>query len=339
MSRYLLKRFLLVIPTLLLIITLNFIVIQAAPGGPVDLLLQQNHRAQTGLALNNVSDAATREALIHEYGFDKPVLQRYWNLLSQYLRFDLGSSFTSGVPVATLIWQRLPVSLSLGLWSTLLVYLIALPLGIAKATLAGTKFDGSTTFLMLALYAAPSFLLASALALIFGGGGLFAWFPLLGLTSPGTASWAWPARLADYAWHLVLPVLAMAAGGIASLTFLTKNAILDELPKLYILAARARGLPERRVLYRHTLPNALLLILASLPATLTGILFSSALFVEIIFSLPGLGELGFQAVEARDYPVMFGTLYIYTLTGLILRILGDYLFTLLDPRIDFQRQT
>ncbi len=231
----------------------------------------------------------------------------------------------------------MPVSVSIGLWSTLLIYLVSIPLGIAKAVRDGSRFDVATSAAVLVGYAIPGFLFAILLVVLFAGGSFVDWFPLRGLTSEGSGAWAWPRQAADYAWHMVLPTLALVAGGFASLTILTKNCFLDEIGKQYVLTARAKGAGEQRVLYGHVFRNAMLLIVAGFPAAFIGILFSSALLVEIVFSLDGLGLLGFDSAIRRDYPVMFGTLYIFTLLGLVLQIVGDLMYTLVDPRIDFER--
>jgi microcin C transport system permease protein len=321
--RYVVKRLLLVGPALFGIIALNFAVVQLAPGGPVESLVAHYRAlAPVGVYRGGAVDVAQLNA---QFGFDQPLLTRFWEMVRGYLTFNLGTSFTLGVPVAGLIWQRLPVSLSLGLWSTLMVYAVSVPLGIAKAVRDGSRFDVGSSVVILALYAVPGFLLASFLVVMLGQGGVFPVFPLRGL---GDGVW-------DYAWHMVLPTVAMTAGGFASLTMLTKNSVLEEMNKLYVTTARAKGLSEMRVMLRHVLPNAMLLMVAGFPAALTAILFTSALLVEIIFSLQGLGQLGYTAALQRDYPVMFGTLYVYTLTGLILRLLGDLMVAVLDPRIDF----
>jgi microcin C transport system permease protein len=339
-TRYFLRRVLLVPPTLFCVIALNFAVVQLAPGGPAQTLMDQaRHGSAPGAGVYRGAeglDAAQLAALDRQFGFDRPALVRFGLMLRGYLTFQLGTSIFEGEPVAALIAQRLPVSLSLGAWSTLLVYLIAVPLGVAKAVRHGSRFDAATSFLVLGLYAVPGFLLAILLLGIFGAGGAWPVFPLGGLASPGAAGWGWSARVADYAWHMVLPTLALTAGGLATLTMLVKNSVLEEVQKLYVTAARAKGTGEARVLWRHVLPNALLLVIAGFPAAFTAILFTSALLVEIVFSLNGLGLLGYEAVLRRDDPVMFGTLYVYTLTGLVMQIVGDFLFTVLDPRIDFE---
>ncbi len=359
MGRYLLRRLLLVIPTLFGIITINFAIVQAAPGGPVEQMLAQlrgqtetlsritgggsellssgsgeggQYRGRRGL------DPQTVAQIRHMFGFDKPPLTRYLEMIGAYLRFDFGQSFFRGGSVLHLVLQRLPVSISIGLWSTLLIYLVSIPLGIAKAVRDGTRFDVATSTAVLVGYAIPGFLFAILLVVVFAGGSFVNWFPLRGLTSEGSSAWPWPQRVADYAWHMVLPTIALVAGGFASLTILTKNCFLDEIGKQYVLTARAKGAGEQRVLYGHVFRNAMLLIVAGFPAAFIGILFSSALLVEIVFSLDGLGLLGFDAAIQRDYPVMFGTLYIFTLVGLVLQIIGDLMYTVVDPRIDFERR-
>jgi len=344
MLRYLLKRILLIIPTLFGIIAINFAVVQLAPGGPIQTVVAKVkaqsmkigetpehgvYRGMQGLDPQMVTQ------LKKQFGFDKPPLTRFLLMLRGYLTFNLGTSFFQGQSVLSLVWQRLPVSISLGLWSTLIVYVVSIPLGIRKAIRDGSRFDLGSSLVILAGYAIPGFLLAIFLIVLFGSGGLVPIFPLRGLASPDADSYSLPGRIADYAWHLVLPTIAMTIGGFASLTMLTKNSFLEEIRKLYVLTARAKGASESRVLYGHVFRNAMLLVIAGFPAAFISILFTSALLVEIVFSLNGLGLLGYNAVLQRDYPVMFGTLYIYTLTGLVMQVIGDFLYTLIDPRIDF----
>jgi len=346
--RYLAKRLLLVIPTLFGIIAINFAVVQFAPGGPVETAIAKikHQTAQTGDVAAPVKgayrgaqgvDPAMVEQLRKEYGFDKPPVTRFFLMLRGYLTFDLGNSLFQGQSVLALVWQKLPVSLSLGFWSTMIVYLVSIPLGIAKAVRDGSRFDVSSSLMILIAYAIPGFLLAIFLVVLFGSGGQIPLFPLRGLESPDADTYSWPARIADYGWHMVLPTIAMTIGGFASLTMLTKNSFLEEIRKLYVLTARAKGASEARVLYGHVFRNAMLLVIAGFPAAFISILFTSALLVEIVFSLNGLGLLGYNAVLQRDYPVMFGTLYIYTLAGLAMQIAGDFLYTVIDPRIDFER--
>ena len=351
MAAYLLRRLLLVIPTLFGIIAINFVVIQFAPGGPVDQMLAElrGHGAlssRLGSATSDFGGAGTYrgargldphvvEDIKKMFGFDKPPLTRFAEMVTGYLRFDFGRSFFRDQSVIRLIGQKMPVSISLGLWSTLLVYVISIPLGIAKAVRDGSRFDVASSAVVLVGYAIPSFLFAIMLVVVFAGGSFVHWFPLRGLTTEGSQDWSWPARIGDYLWHMVLPTTAVVAGGFASLTMLTKNCFLEEIRKQYTVTARAKGAGEQRVLYGHVFRNAMLLIVAGFPQAFISILFTSALLVEIVFSLDGLGLLGFQAAIQRDYPVMFGTLYIFTLLGLLMQIIGDMLYTVVDPRIDF----
>jgi microcin C transport system permease protein len=352
MTAYLLRRLLLVVPTLFGIIAINFAVVQFAPGGPVEQMIAElrgkgdmssrlgtapsefggagSYRGARGLDPHIVDD------IKRMFGFDKPPLTRFVDMLGGYLRFDFGRSFFRDQTVLQLVLQKLPVSISLGLWSTLLVYFVSIPLGIAKAVRDGSRFDVASSAVVLVGYAVPSFLFAILLVVLFAGGSFFQWFPLRGLASEGAASWSWPSRIVDYAWHIALPTLAMVIGGFASLTMLTKNCFLEEIGKQYTVTARAKGASENRVLYGHIFRNAMLLIVAGFPQAFIGILFTSALLVEIIFSLDGMGLLGFQSAIQRDYPVMFGTLYIFTLLGLLMQIVGDMLYTVVDPRIDFE---
>ena len=354
MGAYLLRRLLLLVPTLVGIVAINFAIVQLAPGGPVEQALAElkgrgagatarisgttsdmqgvasGYRGASGLNPDLVA------SLRKQFGFDKPAWQRFLLMLRDYFSFDFGQSFFRGQSVLHLVLTRMPVSISLGLWSTLLVYLVSIPLGIAKAVRDGSRFDVATSAAVLVGYAVPSFLFAILLAVLFAGGSFVQWFPLRGLTSPGASAWPWPAGVADYAWHMVLPITAMVAGGFASLTILTKNCFMEEIRKQYVVTARAKGAGGRRVLYGHVFRNAMLLIVAGFPAAFLSILFSSALLVEIVFSLDGLGLLGFESAIRRDYPVMFGTLYIFTLFALLLQIIGDMLYTVVDPRIDFE---
>jgi microcin C transport system permease protein len=358
MGAYLLRRLLLVIPTLFGIIAINFAVVQFAPGGPVEQMISElrgrggeatgRMTGQGGLesAPPSASEGAYRGArgldphivadIRRMFGFDKPASERFVTMLKDYLTFDFGRSFFRDETVLHLIAQKMPVSISLGLWSTVLVYLVSIPLGIAKAVRDGSRFDVATSAAVLVGYAVPGFLFAIFLVVLFAGGSFLQIFPLRGLTSPDSADWSFPARVADYLWHMVLPTIALMISGFASLTMLTKNCFLEEIRKQYTVTARAKGASEQRVLYRHVFRNAMLLIIAGFPAALISILFSQALLVEIIFSLDGMGLLGFESAIRRDYPVMFGTLYIFTLLGLLMQIVGDVLYTVIDPRIDFE---
>ncbi len=355
MGAYLVRRLLLVIPTLFGIIAINFVVVQFAPGGPVEQMVAElkGHGGVTGrmtgaggaeaMPAGDNSyrgarglDPHTLADIKRMFGFDKPPLERFGLMLRGYLTFDLGRSFFRDKPVLQLIKEKMPVSISLGLWSTLLVYCVSIPLGIAKAVRDGSRFDVVSSAVVLIGYAVPGFLFAILLVVLFAGGSFVEWFPLRGLSSMGTSSWSLPARIGDYLWHMVLPTVAIVVGGFAGLTVLTKNCFLEEIRKQYVVTARAKGASSQRILYGHVFRNAMLLIIAGFPSAFIGILFSSALLVEIIFSLDGLGLLGFQSAIQRDYPVMFGTLYVFTLLGLLMQIVGDMLYTVVDPRIDFE---
>jgi len=359
MLAYSIRRILLMIPTLFAIILVNFVIVQAAPGGPVDQLIAQL-KGTGSAALSNVSGGGgelsrpsastsgenqTRGArgldpefvaqLNKLYGFDKPPAERFLTMIRNYLVFDFGTSFYRDVPVVQLIREKLPVSISLGLWATVISYLVSIPLGIRKAVRDGGRFDLWTSTVIVIGYAIPGFLFAILLIVLFAGGSYLHWFPLRGLVSDDWASFSGPHRIADYFWHIALPVISLLISSFASLTMLTKNSFLEEVNKQYVVTARAKGLSERRVLYGHVFRNAMLLVIAGFPAAFIAILFTGALLVEVIFSLDGLGYLGFQAAVGRDYPIMFGTLYIYTLIGLVMALVRDLTYMLVDPRIDF----
>ncbi|CBV42581.1 microcin C ABC transporter permease YejB [Halomonas elongata] len=353
MAAYTLRRLLLMIPTLLGILLLNFIIVQAAPGGPIDQMLarfeglssQSSTRLEGdgGEVASSDGSRSSRgippqfiERLETQFGFDKPAPERFLDMLVDYATFDLGESFFRGKAVTTLILERLPVSISLGLWTTLLVYLISIPLGVRKALVHGSRFDVWTSGLVIIGYAIPGFLFAILLIVLFAGGSYWDIFPLRGLTSPDFSELSVWGKVKDYFWHISLPVAASAIGSFATLTMLTKNSFLDEIHKQYVLTARAKGASDRRVLYGHVFRNAMLIIIAGLPSALIGIFFTGALLIEVIFSLNGLGLLGFEAVMQRDYPVIFGTLYLYTLIGLILKLISDLTYVWVDPRIDFE---
>ena len=348
MGIYILKRLLLIIPTLFFILLINFVVIQIAPGGPVEQAIQQAEAFQ-GLGATGGETAATKsnyqgakglsEEMVGkikaQYGFDQPAPERFWMMLKSYVTFDFGTSFFKDKPVTQLLWEKMPVSLSLGLWSTLLIYLVSIPLGIKKARQHGMLFDKSTSMLLAIGYAVPSFVFAVLLIVFFAGGSYFQWFPLQGLVSENFSELSVLGKIKDYFWHMTLPLLAMVIGGFASLTYLTKYSFMEELNKQYVLAARSKGLTESRVLYGHVFRNAMLIVIAGLPEALIGIFFVGNLFIEIIFNLDGLGLLGFEAIQQRDYPVIFGTLFLFTLLGLILRLISDVLYQVIDPRINF----
>ncbi|MBU2711605.1 microcin C ABC transporter permease YejB [Zooshikella harenae] len=351
---YIIRRLLLIIPTIFGIMLINFIIIQTAPGGPVEQMLAQLQGLQTGagsrLGGTGADIAPTngqyrgaqglRPELIAEikklYGFDKPPSERFWMMLKNYASFNFGQSFFRDQDVIDLIIDKLPVSISLGLWTTLLVYLISIPLGIKKAVKHGSRFDIWTSTTIIVGYAIPNFLFAILLIVLFAGGSYFNWFPLRGLTSNNFDQLPFWQQVLDYFWHLVLPITAMVVSGFATLTMLTKNSFLDEIHKQYVLTAKAKGLSEKRVLYGHVFRNAMLIVIAQIPAALVGIFLTSSLLIEVVFSLDGLGLLGFEAALSRDYPVVFATVYIYTLIGLLLKLVGDITYMIIDPRIDFE---
>ncbi|HEN8799233.1 microcin C ABC transporter permease YejB [Pseudomonas sp. CM27] len=347
MTSYLLRRLLLIIPTLLAILLVNFAIVQAAPGGPVEQAvarLQGLGGGAPGARVERVhsESRATRgldpkllEEIKRQYGFDKSAPERLWLMLGQYARLDFGNSFFRGAKVTDLILDKLPVTLSLGFWATLITYLVSIPLGIRKAVRHGSRFDAWSSALVVVGYALPSFLFALLLIVLFAGGTSLNWFPVRGLVSDNFDQLSLLGKLADYFWHLVLPVGALVIGGFATLTLLTKNAFLDEIARQYVVTARAKGLSERRVLYGHVLRNAMLLVVAGLPQALITVFFAGSLLIEVIFSLDGLGRMSYDAAVSRDYPVVFGTLFIFTLAGLLIRLIGDLSYTLLDPRIDF----
>lgn len=357
MKIYILKRLLLIIPTLFFILLLNFIVVQIAPGGPVEQAIQQAQTFQgVGLQQSGADTASVAqntvgqyhgarglsdemvEKIKAQYGFDKPAHERFWTMLKGYLTFDFGTSFFKDKSVIELIYEKMPVSISLGLWSTLLVYLISIPLGIKKAKQHGLFFDKSTSLLLAVGYAVPSFVFGILLIVFFAGGSYFQWFPLQGLMSDNFDQLSLFGKIKDYFWHMTLPLIAMILGGFASLTYLTKYSFMEELNKQYVLMARSKGLTENKVLYGHVFRNAMLIVIASLPEVLVGVFFAGNLFIEILFNLDGLGLLGFEAIVQRDYPVIFGTLFIFTLMGLVLRLIGDVMYQMIDPRINFDAQ-
>lgn len=344
MRRYIFKRLLLIVPTLLGIMTLNFFIIQAAPGGPVEQMIArlEGIGAQGEVSSNSVyKNQGLDEAMLARinalYGFDKPILERYVLMLKNYLTFNFGESFYKNTKVVDLLIEKLPVSISLGLWSTLLIYLISIPLGIQKALREGSTFDSITSTMIIIGNAIPTFLFALILIILFAGGTYFNLFPLRGIVGDDFESLSLFEKIKDYFWHITLPVLSLSIGGFATLTLLSKNSFLEEIHKQYVKLAFAKGLNASQVLYRHIFRNAMLLIIASIPSALLGMLLSGSLLIEIIFSLDGLGLLGYESIITRDYPVIFGSLYIFTLLGLIITLLSDLLYTLVDPRINFQQ--
>ncbi len=356
MQKYILQRLLLIPLTLLGILTVNFCIIQLAPGGPVEYVLAKyqgmnvDSKAQfsaTPSAMQKSKNNAYQGArgvpedlvkdLEKQFGFDKPLPQRFLKMVKDYALFDFGKSYYQDKTVGALILERMPVSVSLGLWSTLLIYLIAIPLGIKKALKDGSRFDVLTSFAVIFGSAVPVFLLAVFLIVFFAGGVYFQWFPLRGLTSDNFADLSLMHKIGDYFHHIALPVFSMTVGGFATLTMLTKNSFSDELNKPYVLTARAKGLSENRILYGHVFRNAMMIVIAGFPSLLIKMLFTGALLIEVVFSLNGLGLLGYDAIMTRDYPVIFGTLYIFALIGLVLKLVSDLTYALVDPRVNFEK--
>jgi microcin C transport system permease protein len=337
MFSYILRRCLLMVPTLLGVLLLNFVVIQFVPGGPAEELLAQitnkeggGGASQGGRKALDAKQVAEIKAL---YGFDKPAPERFWQMLGQYARFDLGKSFFQHKDVWTLIKEKLPVSMSLGLWTFFISYLVAVPLGIVKAVKAGSRFDFVTTLFVMVGYAIPGFVLGVALLVVFGG--QLQWFPLRGLTSSNFEELSMLGKVTDYLWHITLPVTAMVLGSFAATTLLTKNAVLEEIRKQYVLTARAKGLSERKVLVRHVFKNALIPIMTGFPAAFVGAFFGGSLLIETLFSLDGLGLLSYESVIRRDYPVVMGTLFFFTLIGLVTKLVSDLSYVWVDPRVKF----
>ena len=352
MRNYIFKRILLIPLTLFGILLINFAIVQFAPGGPVEHTLAKfqgmnvNAAGKLGSAGAELAKASkyqgaqgVPEDLVKElekqFGFDKPAHIRFGKMVADYARFDFGKSFYQDKTVGRLILERMPVSVSLGLWSTLIIYLVAIPLGIKKAVCDGTKFDVWTSFAVILGSAIPVFLFAVFLIVFFAGGTYPQWFPLHGLTSDNWENLSLPGKIGDYFWHITLPVTAMVIGGFASLTMLTKNSFLDEINKQYVMTARAKGLSENQILYRHVFRNAMLIVIAGFPSLLIKMLFTGSLLIEVIFSLNGIGLLGYEAIMTRDYPVIFGTMYIFALLGLVLKLISDITYSLIDPRINF----
>jgi microcin C transport system permease protein len=364
MAGYLLRRLLLIIPTLIGIMALNFFVISLAPGGPIEKILARVQGTDVsaterfaGSGAGEVSQATAKPGpggengkyhgargidpeFIREleirFGFDKPAHERFLHMMGNFLRFDFGDSFFRDVSVASLVVEKMPVSISLGVWTTLLVYLISLPLGVAKAVRDGSRFDIWSSTAVIIGNAIPGFLFAILLIVVFAGGRYLDWFPLRGLVSDDFDQLSLLGKIKDYLWHITLPVLSMVIGGFASLTMLTKNSFLDQIHQQYVTTARAKGLSEKRVLYGHVFRNAMLIVIAGFPSAFVGMLFTGALLTEVIFSLDGVGLLGFEAALNRDYPVMFGTLYFFTLLGLVMKLVEDMTYVFVDPRIDFE---
>ena len=357
MGAYILRRLLLIIPTLIGIMVINFTLTQFVPGGPIEQIIAQVQGqgdafegiaggADAGATAGNDSEYAGARGLPpefiaqleKEFGFDKPPLERFLRMLWNYMRLDFGESYFKSQSVVELIIEKLPVSITLGLWSTLIAYAISIPLGIRKAVKDGSSFDTWTSGLIIVAYAIPGFLFAILLLVLFAGGSYWQIFPLRGLTSDGWESMSRGAKVLDYLWHITLPVIASTISAFAMLTLLTKNSFLDEIKKHYVMTARAKGLTEKRVLYGHVFRNAMLIVIAGFPTVFIGVFFGGSLIIETIFSLDGLGRLGFESAVGRDYPVVFGTLFIFGIIGLVANLLSDMMYVLVDPRIDFERR-
>lgn len=361
MANYILKRLLLIFPTLFGIILINFMIIQFVPGGPVERMIAelQGHNTSAtasfsgaGSDFTSSAQSSTQSSSVYKnaqgldpefiaeleamYGFDKPAHERFFKMVWGYLRFDLGTSYNRDESVFNLMLEKMPVSISLGLWSTLIIYLVSIPLGIRKAVKDGQPFDMWSSAFIFIGYAIPSFMFAILLIILFAGGRYFEWFPLRGLVSDNADEMNFIQLALDYAWHMVLPTAAMVISGFAGLTMLTKNSFLDEINKQYVLTARAKGLKEKDVLYGHVFRNAMLIVIAGFPAAFVSIFFTGSLLIEVIFSLDGLGLLGYEAIQNRDYPVVMGTLYFYALIGLLMTIVRDIVYVVVDPRIDFE---
>ena len=349
MWRYIFQRLLLLMPTLLGILAITFAIIQFVPGGPVEQMVQQltqssvggeTAAAATGTLMRSGSHLSADDmaALNALYGFDKPPLERFGDMVSRFVRFDLGESFFHHQTVFELVKEKMPVSMSLGLWTFFLTYLICIPLGIIKAVCDGSRFDAATGMLILLGYTIPPFVLGLVLLVLFGGGSFFAWFPQGGLVSDDWQSLSWPAKIQDYLWHMALPVAASVAGNLAVMTVLTKNVFLEEIRRQYVYTARAKGLPEWQILLRHVFRNAMIPLITGFPAAFIGAFFTGSLLIETLFSLDGLGLLSYEAVMKRDYPVVMGTLYVFTLMGLLAKLLSDISYSWVDPRIHFGGQ-
>ncbi len=357
MGAYILRRLLLVIPTLIGVMVINFALTQFVPGGPIEQIIAQMEgegdvfetiAGSDSVVSDNGGDERYLGArglppefiaeLEKEFGFDKPPVERFFNMMWNYMRLDFGESYFRSVGVLELIKEKLPVSITLGLWSTLIAYLVSIPLGIRKAVRDGSRFDTWTSAMIIVAYAIPGFLFAILLLVLFAGGSYWQIFPLRGLTSDGWEDFTLWHKITDYLWHITLPVLASSISGFATLTLLTKNSFLDEIGKQYVITARAKGLSERRVLYGHVFRNAMLIVIAGFPSLFLGIFFGSSVIIETLFSLDGLGRMGFEAALQRDYPIIFGTLFMFGLVGLVVGILSDLMYVFVDPRIDFEKR-
>ncbi|MBF6029016.1 microcin C ABC transporter permease YejB [Pseudomonas sp. P115] len=349
MFAYIVRRLLLIIPTLVIILLVNFVIVQAAPGGPVEQAIahlqgiggsgavggSSGDSVSSGSRASRGLDPKLIKDIEKQYGFDKPAPERLWLMLKSYAQLDFGNSFFRGKTVIDLILEKMPVTISLGLWATLITYLVSIPLGIRKAVRHGSSFDVWSSTAIVIGYAMPAFLFAMFLIVVFAGGTSLNWFPVRGLVSENFEELSTVGKIADYFWHLVLPVTSLVIGGFATLTILTKNSFLNEITRQYVVTARAKGLSERRVLYGHVFRNAMLLVISGIPQAFIAVFFAGSLLIEVIFSLDGLGRMSYEAAVSRDYPVVFGSLFIFTLFGLLIKLIGDLCYTLVDPRIDF----
>lgn len=348
MFAYIVRRLLLIIPTLVIVLLVNFVIVQAAPGGPVEQAIAHlqgiggggvGGSSGEGISSGSRSSRGLDPKLIKDiekqYGFDKSAPERLWLMLKSYAQLDFGNSFFRGSTVIDLILEKMPVTISLGLWATLITYLVSIPLGIRKAVRHGSSFDVWSSTAIVIGYAMPAFLFAMFLIVVFAGGTSLNWFPVRGLVSENFEELSTVGKIADYFWHLVLPVTSLVIGGFATLTILTKNSFLNEITRQYVVTARAKGLSERRVLYGHVFRNAMLLVISGIPQAFISVFFAGSLLIEVIFSLDGLGRMSYEAAVSRDYPVVFGSLFIFTLFGLLIKLIGDLCYTLVDPRIDF----
>ncbi len=347
MFAYIVRRLLLIIPTLVIILLVNFVIVQAAPGGPVEQAIAHlqgiggggigggGGEAVNGSRASRGLDPKLIKDIEKQYGFDKPAPERLWLMLKNYAQLNFGNSFFRGKSVIDLILEKMPVTISLGLWATLITYLVSIPLGIRKAVRHGSSFDVWSSTAIVIGYAMPAFLFAMFLIVLFAGGTSLNWFPVRGLVSENFDELSTIGKIADYFWHLVLPVTSLVIGGFATLTILTKNSFLNEITRQYVVTARAKGLSERRVLYGHVFRNAMLLVISGIPQAFISVFFAGSLLIEVIFSLDGLGRMSYEAAVSRDYPVVFGSLFIFTLFGLLIKLIGDLCYTLVDPRIDF----
>lgn len=358
MGAYILRRLMLVIPTLLGVMIINFALTQFVPGGPIEQILAQLEgggdvfQTISGTGSETLSSSTADQGYLgsrglppdfikdleKQFGFDKPPLERFLNMMWDYMRFDFGESYFRSISVRDLVLEKMPVSITLGLWSTLIAYLISIPLGIRKAVRDGSSFDTWTSGAIIVAYAIPGFLFAILLLVLFAGGSFYKVFPLRGLTSDNWDTLSWGGKILDYLWHITLPVIASTISSFATLTLLTKNSFLDEIKKQYVITAKAKGLSERAVLYGHVFRNAMLIVIAGFPGLFISVFFGGSIIIETIFSLDGLGRLGFEAAVARDYPVIFGTLFFFGLIGLVVGILSDLMYVFVDPRIDFEKR-